>query len=162
MFLVRTVFDYFCCSWVGHDSSIAVADADMAMMKLKTNLLPLLTVTWVGPSMLLAAGHDCVPVMFAVDGANRISQGVKLEETKRQEAATPTNTAMRMFQNKDRTGNESLDSSLPTTHQNQIMELRIMSGSKEGAASVSTSAGDGRLCFWDLDPVSAKMSDLKI
>ena len=32
--------------------------------------------------MLLAAGHDCVPVMFAVDGANRISQGVKLEETK--------------------------------------------------------------------------------
>ena len=36
----------------------------------------------VGPSTLLAAGHDCVPVMFAVDGANRISQGVKLEETK--------------------------------------------------------------------------------
>jgi len=70
--------------------------------------------------MLLAAGHDCVPVMFAVDGANRISQGVKLEETKRQEAATPTNTAMRMFQNKDRTGNELLDSSLPTTHQNQV------------------------------------------
>jgi len=64
--------------------------------------------------------------------------GVKLEETKRQEAATPTNTAMRMFQNKDRTGNELLDSSLPTTHQNQIMELRIMAGSKEEATSVST------------------------
>ena len=73
--------------------------------------------------------------------------------TRRQEAATPTNTAMRMFQNKDRTGNELLDSSLPTTHQNQvnvkassfdnqvssqIMELRIMSGSKEEATSVST------------------------
>lgn len=84
------------------------------------------------------------------------------DDHRRQEAATPTNTAMRMFQNKDRTGNELLDSSLPTTHQNQIMELRIMSGNKEGAASVSTSAGDGRLCFWDLDPVSAKMSDLKI
>ena len=40
--------------------------------------------------------------------------------TRRQEAATPTNTAMRMFQNKDRTGNELLDSSLPTTHQNQV------------------------------------------
>ena len=39
---------------------------------------------------------------------------------RRQEAATPTNTAMRMFQNKDRTGNELLDSSLPTTHQNQV------------------------------------------
>ena len=44
--------------------------------------------------------------------------------TRRQEAATPTNTAMRMFQNKDRTGNELLDSSLPTTHQNQVNLLK--------------------------------------
>ena len=44
--------------------------------------------------------------------------------TRRQEAATPTNTAMRMFQNKDRTGNELLDSSLPTTHQNQVERLK--------------------------------------
>ena len=68
-----------------------------------------------------------------------ISEKIKLEEARersdrtkmkietdniniarRQEAATPTNTAMRMFQNKDRTGNELLDSSLPTTHQNQV------------------------------------------
>ena len=64
-------------------------------MKLKTNLLPLLTVTrgagvqltclqvtWIGPYSLLAAGHDCVPVLFAVDGGNRVSQGLKLEETR--------------------------------------------------------------------------------
>ena len=38
--------------------------------------------TWIGPASLLAAGHDCVPVMFAVDGANRVSQGLKLEETR--------------------------------------------------------------------------------
>lgn len=149
-------------AWVGHDSSIAVADAGMAMMKLKTDLLPLLTVTWIGPSCLLAAGHDCVPVMFQVDGANRISQGVKLEETKRQEMKEKENSAMRMFQNKDRTGNDSDISVLPTTHQNQIMELRILSGSKEEATSVSTSAGDGRLCFWDLQSVVAKMQDMKI
>lgn len=149
-------------AWVGHDSSIAVADAGMAMMKLKTSLLPLLTVTWVGPSSLLAAGHDCVPVLFSVDGANRISQGVKLEETRRLEVAAPSNTAMRMFQNKDRTGHELLDSSLPTTHQNQIMELRILNGTKEDASAVSTSAGDGRLCFWDLQSVESQIQDLKI
>jgi hypothetical protein len=40
--------------------------------------------------------------------------------TRRVEVAAPENTAMRMFQNKDRTGNELLDSSLPTTHQNQV------------------------------------------
>ena len=37
---------------VGHDSSIAVADADLAVMKLKTNLLPLLTVA---PGLLLTS-----------------------------------------------------------------------------------------------------------
>jgi len=54
---------------VGHDSSIAVADAanGMAMMKLKTNLLPFLAVIWIGPDKLLAAGHDCVPIIFQVD-----------------------------------------------------------------------------------------------
>jgi actin related protein 2/3 complex subunit 1A/1B len=53
---------------VGHDSSIALADAanGMAMMKLKTNLLPFLSVLWVAPDKLLAAGHDCVPIVFHV------------------------------------------------------------------------------------------------
>ena len=47
--------------------------------------------------------------------------------SRRQEVAAPSNTAMRMFQNKDRTGNELLDSSLPTTHQNQVGWSRIPS-----------------------------------
>jgi hypothetical protein len=33
------------------------------------------------------------------------------------------------------------------------MELRILTGSKEEAVAVSTSAGDGRLCFWDINPL---------
>ena len=58
-------------AWVGHDSSIAVADAPsgMVMMKLKTKLLPFLTLTWIGLNKILAAGHDCVPVVFQVDAA---------------------------------------------------------------------------------------------
>lgn len=58
-------------AWVGHDSSIAVADAPsgMVMMKLKLSLLPLLTLTWISPTKILAAGHDCVPVIFLVDSS---------------------------------------------------------------------------------------------
>jgi hypothetical protein len=58
---------------VGHDSSIGLADAGngMAVMKLKTNLLPFLSVVWLAPSKLLAAGHDCVPVVFYVDSAGK-------------------------------------------------------------------------------------------
>ena len=43
----------------------------MAVMKLKTNLLPFLSVVWLAPSKLLAAGHDCVPVVFYVDSAGK-------------------------------------------------------------------------------------------
>jgi hypothetical protein len=62
---------------VGHDSSIGVADAGngMAVMKLKTNLLPFLSVVWLAPNKLLAAGHDCVPVVFYVDSAGRRMRG---------------------------------------------------------------------------------------
>ena len=61
-------------AWVGHDSSIAVADAPsgMVMMKLKLNLLPLLTLTWISPTKILAAGHDCVPVIFLVDSSGKL------------------------------------------------------------------------------------------
>ena len=58
-------------AWVGHDSSIAVADAPngMVMMKLKVPLLPMLALVWIGPNKLVGAGHDCVPVVFNLDSA---------------------------------------------------------------------------------------------
>jgi len=148
-------------AWVGHDSSIAVADAGMAMMKLKTNFLPLLTVTWISPSSILAAGHDCVPIVFHVDPSGRISAGSKLEDDKKVEAPITAN-AMRMFKNKDRVGQELLDSKLATTHQNQITEMRILRGSKSGAEAVSTTAGDGKLCIWHLQDLVTTFADLRL
>ena len=63
----------FRLAWVGHDSSIALADAPngMVMMKLRTNILPLLTLSWINPSQMIAAGHDCVPFVFHVDAAGQ-------------------------------------------------------------------------------------------
>ena len=62
-------------AWIAHDSSISVADAKSGMAvtrwplkhsvnrdqtfsicSLRTNLLPMLTLTWAGPNTLLAAG----------------------------------------------------------------------------------------------------------
>jgi len=152
-------------AWVGHDSSIAVASAKngMAMMKLKTNFLPLLSITWISSTSLLAGGHDCVPVIFQVDPVGNISGGVKLEEDKKVEPViTGAGGAMRMFRNKDRVGQEVVDSNLNTTHQNQITDIRILGGSKSSAESVSTTAGDGRLCIWDLKSLSEKIANLKV
>jgi len=150
-------------AWVGHDSSIAIADAPngMVMMKLKTSLLPLLTMTWISPNKIIAAGHDCVPVLFTVDSAGRLSQGPRLEDGTVIEASV-TSSAMNMFRNKDRVGQELLDSKLSSTHQNQICSLRILDGSKEGATRISTTAGDGVLVLWDLQTLSAKIQDLKL
>ena len=55
----------------------------MSVMKLRTSLLPMLTLVWVSPSSLLAAGHDCVPIVFNLDQAGKLSLGGKLEEDKK-------------------------------------------------------------------------------
>jgi actin related protein 2/3 complex subunit 1A/1B len=43
--------------WVGHDSSVSVADAtrQMTVNKLRTEFLPFLSCVWVGPNSLVAA-----------------------------------------------------------------------------------------------------------
>ena len=51
--------------WVGHDSSVAVADAGQqppaVVSKLRTEFLPFLSCVWVGPNSLVAAVsvHKC-------------------------------------------------------------------------------------------------------
>merc|ERR1719228_2809907 len=144
-------------AWVGHDSSISVADAgkEMMVMKLRTDLLPMLTLTWISSNTLVAAGHNCVPITFSVD------QGGRLEEDKKQET-TGASSAMRMFQNKDRLGQSELESKLNTTHQNQISELRIHSGNKGNVTTISTCAGDGKLVIWDIKSLASKMNNLRI
>jgi len=150
-------------AWVGHDSSISVADAakDMMVMKLRTDLLPMLTLTWLSPNTLVAAGHNCVPITFNLDQGGSVTQGARLEEDKKQES-TGASSAMRMFQNKDRLGQSELESKLNTTHQNQISELRIHSGTKGSVNTISTCAGDGKLVIWDIKSLASKMSNLKI
>merc|ERR1711872_910286 len=145
------------------DSSISVADAakDMMVMKLRTDLLPMLTLTWLTPNTLVAAGHNCVPITFNIDQGGSVTQGARLEEDKKQES-TGASSVMRMFQNKDRLGQSELESKLNTTHQNQISELRIYNGDKEKVDTISTCAGDGKLVLWDIKSLSSKLSNLKI
>jgi len=151
-------------AWLGHDSSISVADSgkEMAVMKLRTDLLPLLTLTWLTDNTLVAAGHNCVPITFSVSGSGSLSLGGRLEEDKKQEGGGAAASAMKMFQRADRLGQSELESKLNTTHQNQISEMRIHSGVKGKVKTISTVAGDGKLVIWDIDNLSAKMKNLVI
>ena len=108
-------------AWVGHDSSISVADAakDLMVMKLRTDLLPMLTLTWLTSTRILAAGHNCVPITFNLDTSGSLTLGARLEEDKKLET-TGTISARDIFKNKDKMGISELETRLNTTHQNQV------------------------------------------
>ncbi len=153
-------------AWVGHDSSLSVADATrgMAIYKLKTAYLPLLSCIWISATSIVAAGHDCTPLVFSVDGSGQVAFQCRLEEDKKAEEGQGAKfSAKALFQTKDRTGqNEVADTVLNTTHQNQISCIKIMAGDKNRADKVSTTAGDGKLVIWDLRSLEKQIKGLKL
>lgn len=151
-------------AWVGHDSSVSVADATrgMAIYKLKTSHLPLLSCLWVSPNALIAAGHGCTPLVFSVDPAGQVSFTSKLEEDRKSES-TAKFSAKALFQTRDKTGmSDVADTVLNTTHQNQISCIQIQSGGRGQADKISTSAGDGKLVVWDLRSIEKQIKCLKL
>jgi SepF-like predicted cell division protein (DUF552 family) len=86
-----------------------------------------------------------------------------LEERKEAEAPNSSFCAMKMFQNKDRVGQELVDTALTTTHLNQICEMRVVSvDSGHHVESVSSCAGDGNIVIWDLNDLASKLQDLTL
>ena len=149
-------------AWAGHDSSISVADAanDMVVMKLKTNLLPMSSLTWIRPNTIAAAGHDCVPYTFIVE-TDSIILGSAMEEDKKKESSGNT-SARSKFQNMDKLGQNELESKLNYTHQKQISEIRLIEGGKGNVDKFSTCSLDGKIVVWNLKTLAGKMKDLKI
>lgn len=143
-------------AWVGHDSSVSVADASngMRVAKLRTSMLPFLSVVWVSPGTLVAAGHNYLPISFNIGPDGELKQGVKLQQDEGEKKSTlgPMSNAMKMFQNMDVKGRSSsgTDNLFNTIHENQINELRIHDGKSGAVKSVSSCAGDGKLVVWNL------------
>lgn len=150
-------------AWVSHDSSISVVDSaqSITVVTLKTRYLPFLSCVWISQSGLVAAGHDCCPMLF---NYKFISDGAKsspllkfigrLDQSQKREL--DGQSAMRKFRDLDAKvdnnhtvgGGTSSDSCLGTIHQNTIGQIRLCSKSK----SVATVGLDGKLVVWSLDP----------
>jgi len=149
--------------WVGHDSSVSVADAgrEMAKSQLKTPHLPYTAVTWLSPNSILAAGHGCCPMMYAVEDSGKLSFVTKLDVSTKKE--TSNLSAMRKFRSMDRTARtDSSDTTLSTLHQNTITDIRILRGSKANAEAVSTCGADSNLILWTLKGLEQNLAALKI
>ncbi|KAM9779930.1 LOW QUALITY PROTEIN: actin-related protein 2/3 complex subunit 1B-A-like [Neosynchiropus ocellatus] len=108
-------------AWTSHDSTVSVAEGGKTVSSLRSVTLPLLCITFITENSIVAAGHDCHPMLFAFDGTKRVlTFGGKLEVPK--QAAQKGISARERFQNLDRRASEtqSSDRGLNTLHENSI------------------------------------------
>lgn len=147
--------------WVGHNSTINVADAT-TVTKLKTEFLPFLCCDWISGNSIIVAGHNCLPLIYSVDGTNKIQLAFKLDQSPKKELGDMS--AMRKFQSLDRNaGADNRDTNLDSIHQNAIACICFYAGDKSAASKISTSGLDGKLVIWDLNAsLSKSMQGLSI
>lgn len=55
-------------AFVGHDSSISFVDAGQEPVVVKLNGLPFVDVLFLDENRVVAAGHDCAPMLFSNTG----------------------------------------------------------------------------------------------
>lgn len=153
-------------AWVSHDSTVCLADADkkMAVTTLASETLPLLAVTFITENSLVAAGHDCFPVLFTYDGAaGTLSFGGRLDVPKQNSQRGLT--ARERFQNLDKkassegvAGGTGLDS----LHKNSVSQISVLSGGKAKCSQFCTTGMDGGMSIWDVKSLESALKDLKI
>lgn len=140
--------------WVGHNSTVNVADATR-MQSVSTEFLPFLCCEWVGADSVIVAGHNCVPLVYRLvaedgdAGGLRPMLAAKLDHSQKREQGGIS--AMRIFKSLDRNAkSENADTNLESIHQNAIACVCLYAGDKAGAQRISTSGLDGQLVIWDM------------
>lgn len=169
---------------VGHDSTVSIvySGGGPAVLTVKMNTLPLVTLTWTAEDALVAAGHDCQPLIFSGNesGWNLIGS---LDDTSAPKSAISpasrlgggpgrlNSSAFNTFKNADSRGiggaggGSSSESELFTVHQNTITSVRAYEGHPGAVTKVSTTGVDGKLVIWSTSSVSSlatKLSSVRL
>jgi len=138
-------------AFVSHDSTISFADvASGNISSVALTTLPFRSVLFVSEDQVVAAGHDCNPMLFANKGGSW--QYVKnLDEAAGAKAgptSTQTGATRQMWADKVDKGTTSNETTLSTKHQNAISCLGIYQGAPGKVQQFSTTGMDGRLIVW--------------
>ncbi|KAG7459987.1 hypothetical protein MATL_G00216400 [Megalops atlanticus] len=151
-------------AWASHDSTVAVAEGGKTpvITSLSSETLPLLCVTFITENSLVAAGHDCYPVLLVYDaGKGTISFGGKLDVPK--QSAQRGMTARERFQNLDKKATtEAKDGMLESLHKNSISQISVLEGGKAKCSKFCTTGMDGGMAIWDVKTLESALKDLKI
>ncbi|KAG1891457.1 WD40-repeat-containing domain protein [Suillus subluteus] len=167
-------------AFASHDSSISIVYPGGPMVyNIRISSLPYVTLTWTSEDALVAAGHDCQPVVFSGSEQGWALIGTLDDTTASSASKAPgartgtvgrlNSAAFNTFRNADtrgHTGDAGSDTELLTVHQNTITSVRPYAYGGEGIVSrVSTTGVDGKLIIWDVNAVSAltgKMGGLRV
>jgi len=165
-------------AFASHDSSINIVyPGGPAIYTIKLSSLPLLTLTWTTENSLVAAGHDCQPLVFSGSeggwepigslddpNSNKSAGGARSGFGGASPVGRLNSAAFNTFRNADTRGisnvpgspttSSSNESELFTVHQNTITNVRPYDGVPGNVTRVSTSGVDGKLVVWDVSQVT--------
>jgi len=145
------------CAWVSRSSTIEFLHCETPDLKtqvIKLRGLPLSSLFWANETTVLAGGHDCTPVLFQGSPLNYNY----VRDLDAGESATlnkANSSAKAVFEKKTNLGldsNEDNDTSLPTKHQNRIIEII-----RHSPTSFSTVGCDGNQIIWPFSAVNLKV-----
>jgi actin related protein 2/3 complex subunit 1A/1B len=164
-------------AFAGHDSSITFAypngegQPPLALFTIRLHSLPYVTLTWPSENTLVAAGHDCEPVLFTGDAQSGWRFVKSLDDPSARSASVAQNRtggvgrlggneAFNRFRAADSRGVSAAagagakvtsgGTERTTVHQNTITSVRPYSGAPGQVDRVSTSGVDGRIVVWQL------------
>jgi len=141
---------------------------------------PFVTLTWTAEDSIVAAGHDCPPILFSGSYEGWQSVG-SLDDTTAPKSAGGTragfggsssvgrlnSTAFNTFRNADSRGVSNVvaastptDTELMTVHQNTITSIRPYETQGGAVSRVSTSGVDGKLVIWNVGSVGGGVSTI--
>uniref|UniRef100_A0AAZ3Q5P5 Actin-related protein 2/3 complex subunit n=1 Tax=Oncorhynchus tshawytscha TaxID=74940 RepID=A0AAZ3Q5P5_ONCTS len=149
-------------AWTSHDSTVAIAEGGKTST-LSSETLPLLCVSFITENSLVAAGHDCYPVLFVYDGTKgSVTFGGKLDVPK--QTSQRGISARERFQNLDRraTSSETTEQGLESLHKNSISQISVLEGGKSKCSTFCTTGMDGGMVTWDVKSLESDLKDLKI
>jgi len=168
-------------AFASHDSSITIVYPSepgappAAIQTVRSPSLPYVSLIWTTEDALIAAGHDCQPVLFS--GSSQGWSMVKSldDPSSSSRAMTPTatgtgrlgpgrlnNEAFNIFKQADSRGvstssslattgkaNTNANGELLTVHQNTITDVQPYEWAQDGSVVKFITIGkDGRLCIW--------------
>ncbi|PPQ98827.1 hypothetical protein CVT24_003381 [Panaeolus cyanescens] len=169
-------------AFASHDSSISIVyPGGPAVYTIRMSTLPFVSLTWTSEDSIVAAGHDCRPIVFSGNEQGWQESGTLDDATSSKSnesrsgfgGGSPTvgrlkAGAFATFRDADTRGQSSMagagtggsDSKLLTIHQNTITNVRPYEFNGSTVSKVSTSGVDGMLVVWDVNDVSALTSRL--